>query len=257
MPPMIPHRLTLLCPCLLALTVAGCGVETYQSRIMGNTVPFFRYHQELNSHVGPRWRKGEVSLRLPIGLKELPGPKKNDPASRDRRIPPQLGVEELTGLLGGFAGETSGVNRAGTTVKTPYYALVLSNRVLLSSRETKENPDKFDTALLSRLSEGLGGVEVRTLPRRIVGGKDFAPAVTYEVSTLEASTGDPATRYEVYVHREGRLQVAVVFAIPVETARSAPLNTRIDLSLQTLRLGGGGTADSGSQPSGSGGAPAF
>ncbi|MGC1273980.1 MAG: hypothetical protein WBC44_09755 [Planctomycetaceae bacterium] len=252
---MMPHRLSIVLVLPFSLAVMGCGVETYQSRVIHNTIPFFQYHQELNANLGPRWRKGEVSLRLPAGLKEIPGPKKNEKEARDKRIPSGLNIEELTGLLGGFRGEVEAVNSAGSTVQTPFYALVLSNRVLLASRDTKAKPDKFDTVLVNRLAEALGGTELRSTPRHVVGGQDFAPSLAYEVARLDAASSNPAMRYEVYLHRQGPLQVAIVFVVPQEAARSERLNERIELSLQTLRLGGGEQA-AGASSSG-GGSPSF
>lgn len=252
---MMPHRLPTLLILLIALAASGCGVEAYQSRVINNTIPFFQYHEELNANLGPRWRKGEVSLRLPAGLKEIPGPKKNEKEARDKRIPSGLDVDELTGLLGGFRGDVEAVNSAGSTVKSPFYALVLSNRVLLASRDTKAKPDEFDTTLLSRLAEALGGAELSSTPRHVVGGKDFAPSLAYEVARLDVAASNPAMRYEVYLHRQGPLQVAIVFVLPQEAARSERLGERIELSLQTLRLGGSEQA-AGTQSTG-GGSPSF
>ncbi len=229
---------------LTVVALCGCGVETYHARIVENSIPFFQYQQELDANLGARWRKGELSVRLPAELKALPDPKEDD-GGRDPRIPRGLALEELTGLLGGFYGELEGADPARNGVAAPFTALILSNRVLLASRDPDVNPEDFDNTLLNRLSEGLGGAPIKTTPRHTVGGKDFAPQLAYERTVLESPTGNPPTRFEVYMYREGRLQVAIVFGVPRNLDRVAPLQKKIELSLQSLRLGSEQQASSG------------
>lgn len=217
-----------------SLAALGCGVEAYQERMLQNTVPLFNYKQELESSLGPEWRKGEVRLRLPSWFSEVPAPKKNEP---DKRLPPGLDAE-FVGLLGGFRGKVEAVTSDGKTVETPVYAMVLSNRVLLASRDPKVKPSKFAQQFLAELSRAVGGgkfLSDKSLSRVSVGGKSFQPNLRYDWGTLETTSGAVPMEYRVYIHDAPPLQVAVVFLVPKEAARSERLSDRIDLSLQTLR----------------------
>ena len=239
------------------LCASGCGVEEYHNRVVQNSIPFLSYQQELNSNLTGRWRKGEVSLRLPAGLTEVPGPKKKDEKTRDKRLPPGLQIDRLTGLLGGFRGE---VQAAGTSTKVPVYALILSNRELLSSRSPTEKPDLFHKTLLNRIGGAAGGQATRSDYKPFtVGGRDFRPTLRYEAATVDPSGGN--VRYEIYAYTEppSKLQVALVFLIPKEPDRAERLKDKIELSLQSLRVeaagaSGGATATA---PSAGGSAPGF
>ncbi|HEX6985408.1 MAG TPA: hypothetical protein VF170_08520, partial [Planctomycetaceae bacterium] len=240
----------------LSLAAAGCGVETYEARVKQNSIPFFQYQKELDANLGTRWRQGAVSLRLPAEFKPIPNPKKKDQAARDPRIPPGLNAEQLVGLLGGFRGEVATAAGGQSSTGTAY-AMVLSNGTLLSSRDPKEKPQDFDLMLLNRVAAGLGlgTVSKNTLRPFNVGGKDFQPSLRYDAAAFETEGGAPM-RYEVYIHRQAPLQVAVVFALPKSAAGAGRLDDRIALSLQTLRIGDGGPPAGGAAAAG-GGSPGF
>jgi len=262
-----PKLFALLVLCLL---VAGCGVETYQARVVENTVPLFRYEDELNSNLGPEWSKGEVHLRLPVGLKEIPGPKKKE--DEETRLPPSLSAD-LKGILGGFRGKADAVTAGGQAAKADMHVLVMSNRSLIASPSADAKPDKFDATLVKTLSAALGTgtssgnesskrIEVGNSNRDRDAFGSVPPKIVYEMVQLDTTIDDVPMRYEIYFRREAPLIVAVVFLVPKDPDRSERLRDKIDLSLQTLRItkpgavaatGGGG----GSAAGGGGGAPNF
>lgn len=256
---------------LTLASAAGCGAEAYQSRIDGNSIPLFAYRHELDSSLAPSaWRRGEVSLRLPNNFKEVPAPKKkpgSPGAGRDPRLPPGFDID-LPGLLGGFRGTMKAEASGGKTVEVPVHAFVLSNRFLLSSREPGAKPDAYDATLLNTLGAGLrkGNVSKTTLksfvPTESLSPEQrgFASAPRFERTSLDATADDVPMRYELYIHREAKLQVAVIFVVPKDPARDEQLRKRIDLSLQTLRVeiaGGTGTAAPAAAPQGSSTGPGF
>lgn len=258
--------LSLLCP-----FVAGCGVETYQARVIENTVPLFRYEHELNANLGTEWGKGEVHLRLPEGLKEIPGPKKKE--DPETRLPSDL-TADLTGILGGFHGKVNALNTDGQTAKADMHVLVMSNRSLLASPSKDAKPEKFDTTLVNTLAAALGiGISPGSLPsKRVEVGNSnrdrdafgsMPPKIVYEMVQLDTTIDDVPMQYEIYFRRESPLIVAVVFLVPKDPDRSEHLREKIDLSLQTLRItkpgavattGGGSSAGGGG---GGGAAPGF
>ncbi len=231
--------LTILCP-----FAAGCGVETYQARVVENTVPLFRYELEMNSSLGPEWSKGEVHLRLPVGLKEIPGPKKKE--DEETRLPPSLSAE-LEGILGGFRGKVDAITAGGQPAKADMHVLVMSNRSLIASPSADAKPNKFDSRLVNTIAASVGtGTSSGNLPskRFEVGNSSrdrdafgsIPPKVVYEMVQLDTMIDDVPMQYEIYFRREAPLIVAVVFLVPKEPDRSERLREKIDLSLQTLRI---------------------
>jgi hypothetical protein len=265
----MPHlpRATAVVPSILCLFVAGCGVETYQARVIENTVPLFRYEEELNSNLGTEWSKGEVRLRLPTGLKEIPGPKKKD--DPETRLPPGLEAD-LKGILGGFRGKVNAVTSGGRTAKADMHVLVMSNRVLLASRSKDAKPDAFDKTLVNTLAAALGtGTSAGNLPlKRVEVGNSnrdrdtfgsIPPKIVYEMVQLDTMIDDVPMQYEVYFRRQPPLIVAVVFLVPKDPDRSERLREKIDMSLQTLRITppGAVATTTGGATGGGGGAPGF
>lgn len=240
---------------LFSLSLTGCGVEDYQDRIVQNAVPLYHYKQELDSSLAPEWRKGEVRLRLPRWYSEVPAPKKDQP---DGRIPPGLNAD-FEGVLGGFRGKIESVTSDGKTKEVPIYAMVLSNRELLASRDPKVRPAKFAQLFLAELSRAVGGDKFLTdnsLTRVTVGGESFQPSLRYDWGTLDTASESVPMEYRVYVHDAPPLQVVVVFLVPKEAARSEGLTERIQYSLQTLRLDASG-ASPGSPAAPTSGSPTF
>jgi hypothetical protein len=273
----MPHlpRATAVVPSILCLFVAGCGVETYQARVIENTVPLFRYEEELNSNLGTEWSKGEIRLRLPAGLKEIPGPKKKEDA--ETRLPPGLDVD-LKGILGGFRGKVNAVTAGGQTAKADMHVLVMSNRVLLASPSKDAKPDAFDKTLVNTLAAALGtGTSAGNLPlKRVEVGNSnrdrdtygsIPPKIVYEMVQLDTMIDDVPMQYEVYFRRQPPLIVAVVFLVPKDPDRSERLRDKLDMSLQTLRTtapgaaaatsGGGNASGAATSGGGGGGAPGF
>lgn len=264
-----PPRSTALFLPLLCLFVAGCGVETYQARVVENTVPLFRYEEELNSNLGPEWTKGEVHLRLPAGLKEVPGPKKKE--ADETRLPPSL-MADLKGILGGFRGKVDAVTTDGQAAEADMHVLVMSNRSLIASPSPDAKPDKFDTTLVNTIASALGiGTSPGNLASKRIEVGDSAhdrealgsipPKIVYQTVTLDTTIDDVPMQYEIYFRQQSPLIVAVVFLVPKDPDRSERLREKINLSLQTLRITqpgavaatGGGSAGGG----GGGGAPSF
>jgi hypothetical protein len=255
----------------LAMLIAGCGVETYQARVIENSVPLFRYEREMNANLAPEWRKGEVRMRLPAGLKEIPGPKKKD--DKETRLPSGL-PEDLPGVLGGFRGKAKAISAGGQNAEAATHVLVLSNRALLASRTPDAKPDKYDTLVVNAIATAVGqGTSSGNIPfKRVTVGNSsrdriefgsVPPEISYDSIQFDTTRDDVPMRYEVYVRRQSPLIVAVVFLVPRDAARSERLRERIDLSLQTLRIDQLGSA--GATPSaggsagagGGGGAPSF
>ncbi|MBA3315233.1 MAG: hypothetical protein H0T47_18350 [Planctomycetaceae bacterium] len=267
----MPKPLRPLAIHLLPLTVfaAGCGVETYQARVIDNTVPLFRYKEELDSNLGPEWSKGEVHLRLPAGMTEVPGPNPKKKDDKERRLPPGF-TGELPGILGGFHGKADAITAGGQNAKAITHVLVLSNRSLLASRTPDAKPQDFDKMLVNSLSTahgqgttggslGLKRVEVGNSSRDRDAFGSVPPQLQYESAQFDTTLDDVPMRYEVYIRRQSPLIVAIVFLVPRDPARSERLRERIDLSLQTLRIDQPGSvpaAPSGGA-GGGGGAPGF
>lgn len=255
---------------LLCALVAGCGVETYQARVVENTVPLFRYEHELNANLGPEWSKGEVHLRLPAGLKEIPAPKKKE--DPETRLPSDLNAD-LKGILGGFRGKVNALTAGGQPAKAEMRVLVMSNRVLLASPSPDAKPDKFDTTLINTLAAALGiGVSSGGLPsKRIEVGNSnrdrdefgsVPPKTVYEMVQLDTTVDDVPMQYEIYFRRQAPLIVAVVFLVPKDPSRGERVREKIDMSLQTLRITKPGaaattTSGGGSTAGGGAGAPGF
>jgi len=263
---MIRFRSTVVFALSMSIAGSGCGVETYQQRIVSNTIPLFQYNQELDANLGAEWRKGEVRMRLPAGFKTIPDPEKD--ATVDRRLPPTLqGIP--TGVLGGFRSTMQALSASGSTIETPIHIVVLSNRALLAAAEPETKPQNFDAMLLNVVSRAAGGGPVKTsvLKPVTVGGSGFEPSLRYEAAVFDASGGGVPMQYEVYIRRQPQprgtpLQVAVVFLVPKEVMRAGPLRKQIELSLQTLRIEqaptGAAPSNPASPPGGSGGSgPAF
>lgn len=108
---------------------------------------------------------------------------------------------------------------------------------------------------------GGGSLSANALKPVSVGGKGFAPDLRFDTISFDAAGSAVPMRYDIYVRRESRLQVALVFIIPKEVDRSHPIQNQINLSLQTLRIEQGTSSGAAPTPAASstteGGSPGF
>jgi len=255
---------------MLVVLGTGCGSEDYQDRL-DTTSRYFASLELQDNNLHGAWTDPAttVSLRVPKQFAELPGPAQqpaegslnpqttseengtdtegagNEAADEqpDPRQPGFLTIP-LPGLRGAFRAPVSVVGENGRSATGAGYLYLLTNHHLAG------NPDlaaRFHADTLSELSAALDvslqpdSARDITLPQR---PDAFQKPITYTEVELEpqeqpdemAREFGVATRFSLYSHSDGDVQVIVLWVLPRDLETSEKMSVRRPLCLESLRI---------------------
>lgn len=238
----------------LSAMLSGCGQEIYENRVRAANA-YYAYQEDLNANLDRKWSGPHgVSLRVPIGFREIPRPKGEDP---DERVNSRFTrVSNLPGLLGKW--EAPVQLDDGTRHVAELFLLGNHQRFLDydPTAEDSRSPAQFyadvDTALLDGLQVTLGpgpagGVADNAwLMARVplAGTIPYTPTKTYDWARLvppESPEVMPprvgyAARYEVPIGRSNKAQVVILCLYPARMRDANKLIERLTKSMEQLVL---------------------
>lgn len=281
-------RLLLL---LAALHVAGCGAETYRSRL-NETAQYFTYREKLARELGSIWSVGGVTYQPPRQFQPIippPPPAELEEGAEaaattdaeDPRQPHYLGIE-LPGLLGAWEA-TVRADRAGAEEEQKAFLYVLGNhsRYLTPPDDTgfSQPPAEYMTDIENLITSTIGvvlppgetgtGVEKNQRHRetapRVEPNSKFTPRKDFTAVTLspQIDVGNLELPFEMQLYEWGgkQIQVIVLMVYPQSISPQESLQERLLLSLETLDIADAAptaAAAAGSAPGtdGGGGRPA-
>lgn len=238
----------------LCAALSGCGQEIYENRVRAANA-YYAYQEDLNANLDRKWTGPHgVSLRTPIGFREIPRPKGEDP---DERVNSRFTrVSNLPGLLGKW--EMPVQLDDGTRHVAELFLLGNHQRFLEydPTAEDSRSPAQFyadvDAALLDGLQVTLGpgpagGVADNAwLMARVpvAGTIPYTPTKTYDWARLvppESPEVMPprvgyAARYEVPVGRSNKAQVVILCLYPARMRDANKLIERLTKAMEQLVL---------------------
>lgn len=254
---------------LLLLWGVGCGSEDYQDRL-DTTSRYFASLELQDNNLHGAWNDPAttISLRVPKQFAELSGPPANpsesagtsaasgenastetDGPSDEDELPPdprQPGylTIPLPGLRGAFRAAVSVVGENGRSATGAGYLYVLSNHHLAGNPEMAA---RFQSDTLSELAAALG-VSLKpedsreiTLPQRPDAFLKPVPYTEVELEPEEqpdemAREFGVATRFSLYSHSEGEVQVLLLWVLPRDLDTAEKMSVRRPLCLESLRI---------------------
>jgi len=257
----IPRRLAGACMVILGV-VAGCGVDTYQSRYE-ETRRYYAYLDKLNHVLGSPWSGQGVTLRVPKQFQLLPAPappkepppKEKDkdkdkdkdqdkdatpaPPERDPRQPTFAPID-LPGLQGAWR---ASLNLAANEGRAPGYLYVLSNYKLIAEGEPKAKEADFNRDVVETIAKAinqpvpdLDKVPIVQHPKR--GVEAYVTPLKYKVVNpgLPATVEDKEYRIQIYAYAQAKppSQISIVLIVPQDLSPSEKLEQAMDLCLETL-----------------------
>ena len=267
MPATALRRRWIVLPLVLACCASvGCGAAEYNERTRENSVPFFRHEATLNANLTARTQAGNLSLRLPAGMVELPRPKK-DAKGLDPRLPPDSSTDsaaQLPGLVAGYRGKvkaSTGTVAGSKPVTATTYVLVLSSDAYKATTQDANGKAIKPLSFEKRALEALALQTGKPIPQQgqvvKAGGEKFYPDVKYDLFEAETYMGGTLMRYQAYFTVLAGTDYALVYLIPAQPDRGERLGERVKLSLETVRARKASAAAGGGPGAPAAGAPAF
>jgi hypothetical protein len=228
--PVIGRLQSRLWAALLLLLVSGCGSEDYQDRL-DTTSRYFASLELQDSNLHGAWTDAAttISLRVPKQFAELPGPapaptdgsanteSQDEEEGPDPRQPGFLTVP-LPGLRAAFRANVSVVGDNGRSANGAGYLYVLSNHHLAGNLEMAA---KFESETIDLLAAALNEVELEPEEQPDEMAREFGVA----------------TRFSLYSHADGDVQVILLWVLPRDLDTSEKMAVRRPLCLESLKIG--------------------
>lgn len=249
---------------LSVVVMAGCGTQTYKSRL-NETAQYFEYKETLNRELGPPWSaagivfqppKQFVSIAPPAPATETEGAEavEEPDEAEDPRQPHYLGIE-LPGLLGAWEANVE-ATVADQTETRKAYLYVMSNQSRYLQKPDSEGMSADPATFLSELEDLLTttiGVVLppgetgngtskneryrETLPVIATNAK-FTPRKEYTAVTLspqiDVGNLDLPFEMQLYEWSGQHIQVAVLMVYPQSVGPRENLQSRLMLAMETL-----------------------
>jgi hypothetical protein len=254
---------------LLLLGGFGCGSEDYQDRL-DTTSRYFASLELQDNNLHGAWNDPAttISLRVPKQFAELSGPTPNPSeasgqnegsgenaatesggSTDEEDIPPdprQPGflTIPLPGLRGAFRASLAVVGENGRSATGAGYLYVLSNHHLAGNPEMAA---KFQSETIRELAAALD-VSLKpessrdiTLPQRPDAFLKPVPYTEVELEPEEqpdemAREFGVATRFSLYSHSQGDVQVILLWVLPRDLDTGEKMSVRRPLCLESLRI---------------------
>jgi hypothetical protein len=251
---MRPHGAKCFAGLALATLLSGCGLESYENRLKAANA-YYAYREDLDTNLDKKWiGPFGISLRVPIGFKEIPAPKKDMP---DDRVNSRFTrVSELPGLLAKWEMPVQ-TDDAGTQV-AELFLLGNHQRFLDYDPQNGDggSPATFVQDLDAQLQAGLNitlapaapgaAAENAWLPGRVpvAGTIPYSATKNFDWVKLappESGDGTPhrigyVARYEVPISRAEKLQVALLCMYPARTRDASRLQDRLTKTMEQLEV---------------------
>lgn len=253
------HAAIMLSVVVACIVSAGCGSRKYEERL-GATVTFFDHMHLLNKQLKEPFRDQEsnIQIRPPRGFAVVPAPKPMEneegelvwPELDDRQ--PVFLDADLPGMIAAWKLKVT-ADLKNESASAEAHMLIFSNLGPLPEggipAYSVETLGMIGRELGVDLTEG--SLHDESFPKNSSEG--FVPQVFYKARTItsERLIDGLTTEFSIYLYRNGDDQVFVMFVMPKNVSGRGSLLDQIELSLQTLKVGGSSksTGDE-SQPSG-------
>ena len=237
----------------VVLTVSGCGIQTYESRL-GETVKYFEFREKVDSALVPeanKWNEFGIQFRPPQEFQMMPAPPPREtdddgnpigPVPRDDRQPNFFRTRVvLPGLLGGWRGVLP--VDGNPNPNAPCYIYIMGNYQLWLDNE-KDNSidpmaifqdfvDATATELGARMPEAddSGWQDVRIPP-----GISYMVKKNFQTITYQGRANGRDAEIRVLFHEppESDIRVIVMFVVPAGLDRPGKLDEALDYALQTM-----------------------
>lgn len=251
---MRPYGVTCLAGLTLATLLSGCGLESYENRLKAANA-YFAYREDLDTNLDKKWvGPFGVSLRIPIGFKEVAGPKKEMP---DDRVNSRFTrVSELPGVLAKWEMQVP-TEDAGTQV-AELFLLGNHQRFLDYDPQNGDagSPATFFRDLDAQLQAGLnitmapaapGAAADNTwMPGRVpsAGTIPYTATKNYDWAKLSPPESPEVmphrigyvSRYEVPVTKNAKVQVALLCLYPARMRDATRVQDRLTKTMEQLEL---------------------
>ncbi|MCH9723420.1 MAG: hypothetical protein K0U86_00770 [Planctomycetes bacterium] len=233
-----------------ALSLTGCGSETYEHRL-NETAKYFEYVDIRDQALANNWSSPSVKMRAPIEFKQINGPtaapaKDSDEAETvdpeptqtiDPRQPDYIDLV-LPGLEGAWRVEVP-VELDNETKDLPAYLYVLSNHYLLKEKmmdEALSFHDEVNNQLASTFNQFLNTEEFKT--EKYPKGKGYTDPKSFLVGIFEPETEINGVPYQLrlYLDESGKNKIVVLLVIPKNISRGSKLDEHMDYSLETVEI---------------------
>ena len=250
--------LTLLCLGLCALSVIGCGYQTYETRL-GETVKYFEFRDKVNRALVPEsgsFNEFGINFRAPrtFQLMPAPPPRETDeegnpigPVPRDNRQPnffqSRVVLPEILGAWRGVL-PVNGVENPNNAS----YIYIMGNYNLHLANELDNNVDplglieSFANSLRRELGmQPPGGDEGESNgwgTEKIPLADSYVLKKLFETQKFQGRANGQDAEFQCYLHEppDSDIQVVIMFVIPANLDRPGQLAEALDYSLQTMTI---------------------
>ena len=248
---MRPHGAKCFAGLALATLLSGCGVETYENRLKAANA-YYAYREDLDTNLDKKWiGPFGISLRVPLGFREIAPPKKDMPD--DRMNSRFTRVSELPGVLAKWEMPVQ-TDGTGTQV-AELFLLGNHQRFLASDPNDPEtaNPATFAHDLDAQLQAGLnitfapapavdnawmtGQVPVPgTIPYTKSKTFSWARLAPPESPDVVPHRIGYVARYDVPVSAKEKIQVALLCLYPARMRDATRMQERLTKTMEQLEV---------------------
>ena len=251
---MRPSGVLLLTGLSLLPVMSGCGVDTYENRLKAANA-YYAYREDIDTSLDRKWvGPFGVSLRVPMGFREVAPPKKDMPD--DRMNSRFTRVTDLPGLLAKWEMPVQ-TEDAGNQVAELF--LLGNHQRFLDHDPQKEESggspatflQDYDNALQTGLNITMtapsgAAADNAWLPGRVptVGQIPYTQTKNYEWAKLSPPENPEVmphrvgytSRFEVPVNRNSKLQVILLCLYPAKMRDSTKLTERLTKTMEQLEV---------------------
>lgn len=239
---MIRLRCSLIVGLAISAASAGCGRETYLTRLE-ETRKYFAYEQRLNENLTPvAWQGKNFLLRVPKQFEPISAKSKtSSEGDRDPRQPTFADVE-LPGLQGAWK---ASLPLTGGEGRGPAYLYLLSNFEMLAKSENEEKAANFNDSVIRTVAVACGQsvpalekLPLLEVPRK--ADDSYVDKLKYRTVSpgLSTTVNDKPYRVRIYAYKKEKspAQISLVYVLPESAAAADKLDRAIEMSLETLKV---------------------
>jgi len=228
---------------LLLVAGAGCGRETYLSRL-DETRRYFAYEERLNQNLTPvAWAGRGFLLRVPKQFAPITSKVKAGEATEDRdpRQPTFAEGLELPGLQGAWQANFQLTGEGGSG---PGWLYLCSNYDFLVKKEDAGKATGFNGDLIQLVAKAVGQQQVKPIEKLPLyevpprSEEAFVDKRQYHALNpgIPALIDDKQYRVRIFTYSKAKspAQISLIYVLPDNVVQAASLDRAIDMSLETL-----------------------